>query len=151
MTTVEDLVARHNVLFVGVGNVLKGDDGAGVFLTSLIEPTQHIQTLVVETGIENYIGKINSMAPDIAVIVDAAHLQCPPGTVRLFDPDASVDTTTHTHNIALRNLAKLFNMPCMVLGIQPVTLQLGQEISPVIRRVCRALAEKINRHALHIN
>lgn len=147
MKDLEELIAQKRTLFVGVGNVLKGDDAAGVYLTSLIKEDGNIQTLIVETGIENYIGKINRIAPELTIIVDAAHIDCQPGAVRLCDPEGTVNATTHTHNIALSNLTRLFDMPCMVLCIQPATLQLGADLSPAVRRACIALAATINKTA----
>ena len=57
-------------LFVGIGNVLKSDDGTGVYISRKIEVRDNISSLTVETSIENYIGKINSINPDILILVD---------------------------------------------------------------------------------
>ena len=55
----------RSALFVGIGNILKRDDGVGVYISHRIKATDLILTLTVETGIENYIGKINSLNPDL--------------------------------------------------------------------------------------
>ena len=149
MTELLELISGKDTLFVGVGNVLKGDDGAGVFLASLIRERDRIRTLVVETGIENHIGKINALAPALTVIIDAAHLDQQAGKSLLIDPKESVNTTTHTHNISLRNLVRFFEMPCIVLGVQPANLQLGAPMSPEVLRTCCRIAGDINaQHAL---
>ncbi len=58
------------ILFVGIGNLLKMDDGVGVYISRKIRNKGNISSLTVETSIENYIGKINSLNPDILVLID---------------------------------------------------------------------------------
>ena len=41
------------------------DDGVGVYISKRIKTTDNISSLTVEVSIENYIGKINSLNPDI--------------------------------------------------------------------------------------
>jgi hydrogenase 3 maturation protease len=144
MTELLALLKTKKALLVGVGNVLKADDGAGVFLTNLIRPTGHIRTLVVEMGIENHIGKINTMAPDITILIDAADMKERPGHIAIIPLEQTGNQTSHTHNIALKNLADHLHMPTMVLGIQPGTLLLGAPLSDSVREACEALACEIN-------
>ena len=47
------------ILFVGIGNLLKKDDGVGVYISSGIYNKLNIEALTVEVSLENYIGKIN--------------------------------------------------------------------------------------------
>ncbi|MBP1667349.1 MAG: hycI [Bacteroidetes bacterium] len=57
------------ILFAGIGNLLRSDDGAGVYISRNIVSSDNIDAITVETGIENYIGKINSLDPDILVLI----------------------------------------------------------------------------------
>ncbi len=70
--SLEDLILPEDrsILFVGIGNVLKSDDGAGVYISRNIRKRGNISSLTVEVSIENYIGKINSLDPDILVLID---------------------------------------------------------------------------------
>ena len=56
---IENIIKRKDkdILFVGVGSVLRNDDGVGIFIVSNIENRDHISTLLVEVSIENYINK----------------------------------------------------------------------------------------------
>ncbi|MBM3421627.1 MAG: hypothetical protein FJY11_10900, partial [Bacteroidetes bacterium] len=69
---IRGILGRTNaaVLFTGVGNVLRSDDGAGVYIVSSIREGTGIATLLAEASIENYISKINSLSPDILIIAD---------------------------------------------------------------------------------
>ncbi|HOK75270.1 MAG TPA: hydrogenase maturation protease, partial [Bacteroidales bacterium] len=82
------------ILFVGIGNLLKSDDGAGVYISRRIRETENISALTVEMCIENYIGKINSLQPDILVLIDCADMGEPPGTIKLLKLDEIKDFTT---------------------------------------------------------
>ena len=65
------LFSHDKILFVGVGNVLKSDDGVGVYICKQIVPNNFILTLNVEMSIENYIGKIEKINPDLVIIIDS--------------------------------------------------------------------------------
>ena len=64
-TLLKLLEQSHRILFIGVGNVLKRDDGVGVLISQGIIESPDLLTLTVEVSIENYIGKINSLEPEI--------------------------------------------------------------------------------------
>ena len=81
-TNLEYLLSLHNkkLLFVGIGNVLKSDDGVGVYISRQIIESKKNSVLTVEVSIENYIGKINSLAPDVLILIDCVEMNSPPGT-----------------------------------------------------------------------
>jgi Ni,Fe-hydrogenase maturation factor len=55
----EELLEQANrLLFIGVGNILKRDDGIGVVISKQIIERPAIKSLTVEVSIVNYIGKI---------------------------------------------------------------------------------------------
>ena len=72
------------ILFVGIGNLLKKDDGVGVYISRKIKNKGNISSLTVEVSIENYIGKINSLNPDILVLIDCVDMKSAPGTFKLL-------------------------------------------------------------------
>jgi len=71
----EKIIQTKTTLFVGIGNALKSDDGIGIYICNNIKQTIKIRTLIVESGIEKFIGKINSIAPEILILVDCTDLQ----------------------------------------------------------------------------
>lgn len=132
------------ILFVGIGNCLKSDDGVGVFISNRIKGTSKISSLTVETGIENYIGKINSLAPDILILIDCVDLKMPSGTSRLLAVDQIQDLTFSTHNISLRRLREFFTMPVYILGIQPENINFGEIISYLVMHEAERILTHIN-------
>jgi hydrogenase maturation protease len=130
------------ILFVGIGNLLNSDDGVGVYISRKIKNKSNISSLAVEVSIENYIGKINSLNPDVLVLIDCMDLNSTPGTFKLLSLCETKDLTFNTHNISLRSLSAFFPMPVLILGIQPEKIGFGENISYLVKTI----ADKIIRH-----
>ena len=137
------------ILFVGIGNLLKMDDGIGVYISRHIKNTGFITSLTVETSIENYIGKINTLNPDILVLIDCVDLKSVPGTFRLLDISQVQDLTFNTHNISLKRLSEFFSMPVYILGIQPERIDFGENISYLVKEIADKLIKQINRQEVY--
>ena len=134
----------RKVLFVGIGNLLKMDDGAGVYISRKIRNKGNLSSLTVETGIENYIGKINSLKPDILVLIDCVELESAPGTFKLLELNQIQDLTFNTHNISLRRLADFFKMPVYILAVQPEKVDFGEKISYLVKSIANKIIKHIN-------
>jgi len=134
----------RKVLFVGIGNLLKMDDGAGVYISRKIRNKGNLSSLTVETGIENYIGKINSLKPDILVLIDCVELGSAPGTFKLLELNQIRDLTFNTHNISLRRLADFFKMPVYILAVQPEKVDFGEKISYLVKSIANKIIKHIN-------
>jgi hydrogenase 3 maturation protease len=137
------------ILFVGIGNLLKMDDGIGVYISRNIKNSEIITSLTVETSIENYIGKINSLNPDILVLIDCVDLKSTPGTFKLLDICQIQDITFNTHNISLKRLSDFFLMPVYVLGIQPEKIDFGENVSYLVKKTADKLINRINRQEVN--
>ncbi len=136
-------------LFVGIGNLLKMDDGAGVYISRRIIPGGNISALTAEVSIENYIGKINSLDPDILILIDCMDIKSAPGTFKLLKLNDIQDITFNTHNISLRCLSDFFNMQVYILGIQPEKIDFGENISYLVKAVSKKIIERINKWEVH--
>ena len=139
------LEQSKHLLFIGVGNLLKRDDGVGVVITQRIIERPGIRTLTVEVSIENYIGKINSLKPGEIVIVDCMELGSSPGSFRLMGLENLEDITFNTHNISLGKLGDFFHYPTYVLGIQPQSVEFGDFLSPPVKAAAQKIVESINQ------
>jgi len=104
----------------------------------------NIASLTVETSIENYIGKINSLNPDLLVLLDCMELQSDPGTFKLLELNQIQDITFNTHNISLNRLSDFFTMPVYILGIQPEKVDFGENISYLVRNIADKIINQIN-------
>jgi hydrogenase 3 maturation protease len=136
--------SAKRILFVGIGNVLKKDDGVGVYISEKIRETKHTGTLTAEVSIENYIGKINRLNPDFLVLIDCMNFNQRPGTWKLLPVDRIRAHALHTHNISLKQVSELFRMPVWVLGIQPRTTSFGESLSPEVWRTADRIIDELN-------
>lgn len=132
------------ILFAGIGNVLRSDDGVGVFICRKLNPSRYRSVLVVETSIENYIGRINQSGADLLVLVDCVDFGREPGHYSLLPAGELADLTTHTHNISLARISEMFRMPAWILGIQPASTSFGEELSGPVREAAATIIQMIN-------
>ena len=132
-------------LFVGIGNVLKSDDRTGVYISNKINESPSIQKLTVEISIENYLGKINSLKPDVLILVDCVDFGKQAGYYELLPAEKVMDFTLNTHNISLKKISELFLMPVFILGIQPLRINFGEEISEIVLKTADHILEIINQ------
>ncbi|MDP2173030.1 MAG: hydrogenase maturation protease [Candidatus Cloacimonadaceae bacterium] len=135
------------ILFVGIGNRLKSDDAIGIYICEEIKQVGRKQVLIVESGIEKYVGKINTLSPDILVLVDCTDFNREPGFFNLFPVDETRDNTLHTHTISLLRISEFFMMKTFILGIQPQFTGFGEEISPIVIQRAKQILTFLNEMA----
>jgi len=135
---------EDEVLFVGVGNVLRRDDGAGVYIVSNIETKGRFSRLIVEASIENYISKINSLDPDILIIVDCIDFNRKPGHTGLVPISRIKEFNISSHNISLRRVADHLKMEVHVMGVQPSDLRVGENLTPVVKESSDQIINMLN-------
>jgi hydrogenase 3 maturation protease len=133
-------------LFVGIGNLLKKDDGVGVFISAGIKKGRNIEALTVEVSLENYIGKINNIDPDILVLIDCVEMGSVPGTSKLMSVSKLDDLTFNTHNISLKRISEFFKMPVFLLGIQPEKIDFGENMSYLVKEEAKKIINIINSY-----
>jgi hydrogenase 3 maturation protease len=139
------------VAVVGIGNSLRGDDGAGsAFIRALRRMTPRIPTsvLLVDAGTapENFTGPLRQFQPTLVLLIDAAQLNETPGTIRLLDAmqATGLDASTHTLPLSLtaRYLTRAVGCEIAILGIQPADNAYGAPLSPRVRRAVQRAARE---------
>jgi hydrogenase 3 maturation protease len=136
-------------LFVGIGNLLKKDDGVGVYISKKIKNKGSVSSLTVEASIENYIGKINILNPDILILIDCVDMKSAAGTFKLLNLSQIMDFTFNTHSISLRRLSEFFRMPVYIIGIQPEKIDFGENISYLVKYVADQIIKQINKQEVY--
>jgi hydrogenase maturation protease len=136
---------NRKILFAGVGNVLRSDDGVGVYICQKLKPSESLDILLVETSIENYVGKINRSGADLLVLVDCVNFGRRPGYFDLKPASELLDITFQTHNISLRKVSELFHMPVCILGIQPANTSFGETLSLPVLDSAKIIVNQINK------
>ena len=135
---------QKKILFVGIGSALLSDDGIGIYICKNIVEKENFKTLVVENSIEKYVGKINSIAPEILILIDCTDFGEQPGYYDLISVSDVKDTTVNTHTISLRRISEFFIMDTFLLGIQPKTVKYGEQFSNEVHNAAIEIIDKIN-------
>ena len=129
-------------LLLGIGNPRHGDDALGpVFARAFRHPDW--RTVNAAVAPENFTGLVRRLHPDLLVLLDAADLGQPPGTLRRLEPAAIRAGEFGTHAGSIGHVAE-YLAECagrvVVLGIQPADLRPGARLSPPVRAALRSLA-----------
>jgi len=136
---------RKKILFAGIGNVLRCDDGAGVYIVNHLMESPHISKILVEVSLENYVSRINKAKPDLLVLVDCIDFGREPGYVGLLLPEDTFESTVNTHHLTLRRITEFFDMPVFILGIQPSCLKVGEEMTAEVVKSADKMVRMLNR------
>lgn len=133
-------------LVLGFGNVLLSDDGAGVQLVQRLrlDPTlrecEFIDGGTMSFSLLAYVEATNSM-----LVIDAAELHGPPGTIALFDGTAMDDFLKSArrrtvHEVGLIDLMDIARLQdCLpdrraLLCVQPALIEWGETLSAPVEK-----------------
>jgi len=139
------IVQGKITLFVGIGNALKSDDAIGIYICKNIKQTKNMKTLIVESGIEKFVGKINSIKHEILILVDCTDFNEKSGFINILPINKIQDFTVNTHTISVKRISEFFQQETYLLGIQPQNVKFGEEFSESVLQTAIELIEIINK------
>lgn len=134
------MAETRRVAFLGIGHPLRRDDAAGVEVCDRLRPALKARpdVLVVSGGSapENCVGALRAFAPDLVVIVDAARMGQPPGTLLRIDPSDPRAAGASTHTLPLPvfcdYVAGTLGCDVTLLGIEPADTSFGEGLTPAV-------------------
>jgi hydrogenase 3 maturation protease len=127
---------------IGIGNELRGDDGAGLLAARELADRTGCPLILAGEVPENYLDVVRKHAPDWVLLVDAADFGAEPGETVILRFDGGrapardgVSASTHRPSLALlrRYIAEEIGADVWLLGIQPKRVDLGGPISEEAR------------------
>lgn len=132
---------QPRIAVVGVGHELRGDDAAGMVLAQMLKSkvSEKQDTLVIPAGSapENCTGLLRRFAPDLVLLIDAAHMDLEPGEMQWLEWQTTSGLSACTHSLPLHMfssyLCSELNCEVALLGIQPASLSVGVDLSPCVR------------------
>lgn len=136
-------------LVLTVGNTLMGDDGAGPLLAELLEREPAAGWSVIDGGAtpENVTHSVRAEAPNRVLLVDAADMQLPPGTIcRIDAADVAKQFLITTHAIPLDILIASLRetVPDVVfVGIQPAVVTFYGDMTPEVKAAVEGLHRRL--------
>jgi hydrogenase 3 maturation protease len=134
-----------STLILGIGNTLKGDDGAGPLVCRRLEAAK-ISAGLIDAGTvpENYIQRIIKKAPRTLIVIDAIDFGAEAGTIRIFEPEQLNSLVVSTHTLSPRLfidvIRRSIQLDVYFIGIQPAHTQLGRPASAAVSRAIEKLS-----------
>ncbi len=135
---------------VGIGSDLRGDDSAGLMVVRQFLKQHHTDNLLIIEGgpaPENVTGQIRAFHPDLVILVDAAHIDEPPGAIQWIPLESIDGMSASSHSLPLSMLASYLTaeIGCevSVLGIQPAQNEIGSNLSPSVQTAVDEIAKEL--------
>lgn len=132
---------------VGIGNVLKGNDGAGPEVIALLQGRISLPIVDTSEVPENYGGWVVKEVLESVVFVDAVEFGGEPGEFRIISLKKLMVAASSTHRFSLhymiRYLEEDWGRDAILAGIQPKGLTLGEGLSAEAAAGVRALADAL--------
>ncbi|MFQ6126748.1 MAG: hydrogenase maturation peptidase HycI [Candidatus Heimdallarchaeota archaeon] len=135
----------RKVVIAGIGSLLRKDDFVGVKIVRNLQEKdlQSVYLIECETVPENFIKPIREFGPTHVLIIDAAQLNLPPGTVKLLESDAIAGVPIITHALPLHlfceYLEKVTGAKVALLAIQPKEIGFGEGLTSELKKTANAL------------
>ena len=134
---------------MGVGNLDRGDDAAGVYAAArLLKRARHksprLKVILAHNVPENFTGQVRAFAADAVLVLDAAGGGFPPGTIHVVDAERIAAEDVSTHRTPLSTLAEFLEKTAgcrvVILGIEPETLAPDSGMTPRVRAAAAEVA-----------
>ena len=150
----------HRII-LGIGNPLGGDDAVGPLVARRINEKlaaessapgpstpgrQSITALDAGSAPESYTSVIRRNRPEQLVLVDAADMGLPPGSIRRLSPGEIATLSFSTHSMPLSTLISYVQEFCgqvYIIGIQPKSTKAGSRLSVPVRKSGEHVAELV--------
>ncbi len=130
-------------IVLGIGNPLGGDDNIGPHVARRLQKKvkeagrQDIIAIDAGPAPEGYTSVIRQHRPEQLILVDAADMGLPPGSIRLLPPDRIKTLSFSTHTMPLSALISYVQEFCgqiYTIGIQPARTATGGKLSRVVQK-----------------
>lgn len=143
---------QPRIAVVGIGHELRGDDAVGVWVARGLKPllSAHAHLLVLDAGHvpENQTSTLRRFAPDLVLLVDAATLDAPAGTIRYlaWQDTSGLSASTHTLPLYLLAYYLTHELGCEVtlIGIQPANLDFSEGLSSEVQQAAEQIIQGLS-------
>ena len=139
----------HQVV-LGIGNPLGSDDAVGLYvarkLSERVKETGRQDITAIDTGPtpENYTSVIRQKRPEHLILVDAADMGLPAGSIRWLSADRIKTMSFSTHSMPLSALISYVREFCGqvdIIGVQPEQTATGDKLSDIVQESGDRVAE----------
>lgn len=130
---------------ISIGNPLKSDDNVGnLVLDELKKSMKNVTFIRGSTNPENFIEPLKKINPDIIFFVDVASFEGKVGDVKAFQLKDILNINISTHNFPITVFRDFFpNSKIIFIGIKPKTLDVGEYLSPDLKKRFNNIVEEV--------
>lgn len=138
-------ISGKRTVLLGVGNPMRGDDGAGPALIDLLHG--RIDAVLIDAGEvpENFLGSLQASCPQAVVIIDAIEMGIGAGGVNLLELEQLCDPFSQACSPGLARLGRIIRQmtgaDVFVLGVQPASLIPETNLSGAVTESLRNLGD----------
>jgi len=140
---------ERRVVLVGVGNPMRADDGVGPKIIELLQKRllENVMLINAETVPEAFTGKVEKYMPTHVMLIDAANFRGQVGEARLITGAQIGGQALSTHSLPLTlfisYIEKSIDVPVILLGIQPKTIDFDMPMSREIEEAAVSIADTL--------
>ena len=141
------------ILIIGFGNILMGDDGAGVHLIqNLLQQPLPSRVELLDGGVNSFAALAEMKNAKLGILIDAMSAGGEPGDIyRLTAAQLNNQTCQKglsVHDFSLLDSLKIANKmdelpPVIIYGIEPEKTELGMELSNPVKLAVEKVVAKI--------
>ena len=129
------------IAIVGIGNLMKADDGAGMIMTAALKERlvgfSEIRTYETGTAPENHLAAILAFKPEIIYLIDAADFNGEAGEFKLFPAHQVKSQGFSTHAISISLVIQFLKLQTkaeiFLLAIQPEEISIHEGLSARVK------------------
>ena len=140
---------ENRIVLVGVGNPMRADDGVGSKIIELLQERrlENVMLINAETMPEAFTGKVEKYKPTHVMLIDAANFRGQVGETRLITGAQIGGQALSTHSLPLSlfisYLENSIDVPVILLGIQPKTIDFDMPMSQEIEEAAVSIADTL--------
>jgi hydrogenase maturation protease len=142
---IEEIKKRGSPVFIGVGNLSLSDDGAGIELAQRLRQLD-FDDVWLESDIGNDEGLLLKDKTRPIIFLDAVDFKEAPGKITVIPIHYVMQNAALSHKFlpavsAILNYSQLDNS--YLLGIQPDSIQPGNDLSPPVRKATKEILQHL--------
>jgi hydrogenase 3 maturation protease len=140
---------RGDVVVIGIGNPLRGDDAAGSLVARRVSNTPGVFVIDAEEVPENCLQVVVNRQPETIVLIDAVAMGSEPGSVALLDRNQLAGYWPSTHRVPVSLLVSVLGRETrariFLIGIQPAHTEFLKPVSAAVAASVAEVAGMLNR------
>jgi len=144
----ESVAGDGEVYVLGLGNLDRADDGAGVLVAHALKKPFPRFSFSEHDGVEGAVLDISETpGPGTVFFVDAANIRAPPGTVKVVRKEDINEKEISTHRVAVALMASLLEKGgkgSAVVCIQPQSIEFRGSVSEPVRLAVDAVTRALS-------